>query len=477
MTPPNDPAGIPRETLWVNFIQKQQFYALAEIGVWKGDFARALLSACPEITEYWMIDPWRRLPCWNKPLNVSDENFDAIYHEALAATETHAAVRRVLRGTTAEVIDTIPNGSLDFVYVDGDHTLRGITLDLLLAWPKIRPGGAIGGDDCSPSVWQHSASYEPTMVSPWVAYFAEAMRAPLTILPGNQFLIRKSADGFAIHDTSGRPRDWSVAAHLKPPAGRNTERPPSFRSMAMARVKRTVVGLLRKASPGFCEWDSARRFGAFPRELLETGYLFIHVPKAAGTSFSLALYGRSFGHYTLAEWQTNYPLATARLRRIAIVRDPVDRFLSAFRYLKQGGMNAADASFARDVVGNNATANDFSRALLTPDVATRALESGFHFRRQVDFLRDRAGSIAIDLLIPFERLDDAAVHMAGILGRPFTLPQVNESVLTGETLNDESRRIIERIYAEDIIIHRAALKNFAATFGSVTPQHSPTSRS
>ena len=33
----------------------------------------------------------------------------------------------MLRGTTTEVIDRVPDRSVDFAYIDGDHTLRGIT--------------------------------------------------------------------------------------------------------------------------------------------------------------------------------------------------------------------------------------------------------------------------------------------------------------------------------------------------------------
>jgi hypothetical protein len=461
----HSPASNSREDRWARLVQDRGFHAIAEIGVWKGAFARALLDSCPDISTYWMIDPWRRLPRWNKPFNVSDEEFEAVYREALAATESHAAVRRVLRGTTAEVIDQIPDGSLDFAYIDGDHTLRGITLDLLLVWPKIRAGGAIGGDDCCPTAWQHGLAYEPTMVSPWVAYFAEAMRASITILPDNQFLIEKRSDGFTLTDQSDTVREWSVRAHFGSSMGplRGTERGAAFR--AINAIKRCTVGAMRRASPAFCEWDSGRRFGAFPREIRDAGHLFIHVPKAAGTSFSLALYGRSFGHQTLAEWQTNYPRSTAGMPTIAIVRDPVDRFLSAFRYLKKGGMNAADAEFARRTLGSCDTASDFARALLTPTTQKLALTTGFHFRRQVDFLRDRAGAVAIDHLIPFERLDNAPGRMQKILDRPFQLPAVNRSASSDSdaySLDDEARRIVEAIYEEDGRLHRDALWNDSA---------------
>ncbi len=40
-------------------------------------------------------------------------------------------------------------GSLDFVYVDGDHTFEGVTADIRAWLPKVRPGGVMAGDDFS----------------------------------------------------------------------------------------------------------------------------------------------------------------------------------------------------------------------------------------------------------------------------------------------------------------------------------------
>ena len=46
---------------------------MAEIGVYRGQFAAALLDDCPGIETYYMIDPWRNLADWNKPANKSDD--------------------------------------------------------------------------------------------------------------------------------------------------------------------------------------------------------------------------------------------------------------------------------------------------------------------------------------------------------------------------------------------------------------------
>jgi len=118
--------------------------------------------------------------------------FKDVYAEALLKTDFAASRRIVLRGRTSAVIDQIPDQSLDFAYIDGDHTLRGITVDLIQVLPKIKDGGLIGGDDFVNKPWQDDAAYEPTLVCPFAVYFAEAMGFPFVALPHKQFLIQKS---------------------------------------------------------------------------------------------------------------------------------------------------------------------------------------------------------------------------------------------------------------------------------------------
>jgi hypothetical protein len=178
-----------RLQLWARILAEQPARRVAEIGVWRGEFAQHILDQCPAVERYYMIDPWRQLDRWRRPLNTP--TIETAYEEALAATDAHADRRVVLRGTTAEVIDQIPDNSLDFAYVDGDHTLRGITIDLIRVWSKIRPGGIVGGDDFHPSIWEWGPRYEPNLVHPWAIYFAEAVDAPIEQMPCDQFLIRK----------------------------------------------------------------------------------------------------------------------------------------------------------------------------------------------------------------------------------------------------------------------------------------------
>lgn len=212
-------AGLPsRREIWKQIIHQTSAREVAEIGVWKGEFAEYILAECPSVTRYFMIDPWRQLDAWNKPFNVQQPNFDAVYTEAMSRTDFAADRRKILRGRTIDVIDSIPDHALDLAYIDGDHTLRGITIDLIRTYPKIRPGGILAGDDFTPSIWQHSEAFEPTMIFPFATYFAEAVGAPLVILPYNQFAIVKPTqlgNQFAITGLTEAYRDPSLLAQVR----------------------------------------------------------------------------------------------------------------------------------------------------------------------------------------------------------------------------------------------------------------------
>jgi hypothetical protein len=205
-------AGSPsRFDLWLRLLHSSPMECAAEIGVWKGDFAKVMLSNFSNLTKYYMIDPWAHLPDWNKPFNVDNRTFEDVYAEALLKTDFASSRRKVLRSRTSAAIDEIPDHSLDFAYIDGDHTLRGITIDLIEVLPKVKDGGLIGGDDFVNKPWQHGAAYEPTLVCPFAVYFAEAMRLPFMALPHKQFLIQKAAGaGFSFVDLVGTYSDLSL---------------------------------------------------------------------------------------------------------------------------------------------------------------------------------------------------------------------------------------------------------------------------
>jgi hypothetical protein len=224
-----------RTEMWTQFVHEHDVRAMAEIGVFRGVFAKDMLDSCPGIKTYYMVDPWRQLEDWNKPVNKRPH--DDIYRTAMQITEAHADRRQVLRGRTSEVVDKIGDGELDLAYVDGDHTLRGISIDLIQLWPKVRDGGFIGGDDFSGSLWQHARDYEPSFVFPWAVYFAEAMRTPIWALPHRQFLIHKQPTGFTYVDLTGNKGDTTVLTAMRRRGGAARRKAAAAKQAEAGQVK------------------------------------------------------------------------------------------------------------------------------------------------------------------------------------------------------------------------------------------------
>lgn len=189
-----------RYTFWADFINREGVTAVTEIGVWRGQFAQHLLTHCPGIKHYYLVDPWRHLDDWNKPANRDDNFLEGAFAETRERIEPFAAKCTILRGRTVEV--DLPE--VDFTYVDGDHTLRGIMIDLIRAWPRTR---WLGGDDFG-TIWQHAGEFEPTMIFPAAVHFAEAVDAPFQLF-GNQYLIGGDG-GFDYHG------DTSLLPHIMP---------------------------------------------------------------------------------------------------------------------------------------------------------------------------------------------------------------------------------------------------------------------
>jgi len=232
-----------RMEFWAEFIQSCGVRQMAEVGVYRGDFAAVMLRRCPGLTRYYMLDPWRHLSDWNKPANKADSELEEFFHEAKTKTDFAAAKRVILRGKTTEVIDQIADGELDFAYIDADHTLKGIAIDLIRVYPKVRAGGFLGGDDFTRLVWEHNTRFEPTLVFPFAVYFAEAVGASIYALPYSQFCLQKtSSSQFAFVDLTGLYDDVGLQSQFAPE--KLLKLAAGERFPRLLRVARKIRGLL-----------------------------------------------------------------------------------------------------------------------------------------------------------------------------------------------------------------------------------------
>ena len=113
----------------------------AEVGVYYGQFSEVLCKKIPGLNLV-CVDPWKPFP-----RRAFDEaGWDRVYDAAKFRLSLYPDVT-LMRMESAEAAKSIPNASLDFVYIDAQHDFDHVMTDIILWTPKVRPRGIVAGHD------------------------------------------------------------------------------------------------------------------------------------------------------------------------------------------------------------------------------------------------------------------------------------------------------------------------------------------
>jgi hypothetical protein len=110
----------------------------AEIGIYKGKFCEKF---CREGIEMYAVDSF--LP---GHVSQSTERSDYIYNYARKVLNRFDNCN-IIKKTSIDAVKEIPLESLDFVYIDADHSFKGIAEDIYEWYFRVRKGGIIAGHD------------------------------------------------------------------------------------------------------------------------------------------------------------------------------------------------------------------------------------------------------------------------------------------------------------------------------------------
>lgn len=108
----------------------------------------------------------------------------------------------------------------------------------------------------------------------------------------------------------------------------------------MTKKSKIASLLYRNALPELLQQkiDVVRGASQVFRECFEpTKSIFIHVPKAAGTSIARAIYGQNVGHRKASDYTKVSRNTFNQYFSYGFVRNPWDRAVSAYHFAKQGG--------------------------------------------------------------------------------------------------------------------------------------------
>lgn len=113
----------------------------AEIGVWRGGYTELF---CQAGLKMYAIDPWAPYVGAGRTQKVP-ENQEINYQMAQERLAPYDCT--IVRATSMAALRRFAKDQLDFIYIDGDHSLPHVVNDIWHWSRKVRAGGVISGHD------------------------------------------------------------------------------------------------------------------------------------------------------------------------------------------------------------------------------------------------------------------------------------------------------------------------------------------
>lgn len=115
----------------------------AEIGVWEGAFAETLCMVIQGL-HLTCVDPWKPYAEYRERKN-DEKRLNKAFRDTQRRLKPWNCT--ILRMTSLEAAAQTKDGSMDFVYLDGNHEKSHVLADLAAWMPKVRRGGILSGHD------------------------------------------------------------------------------------------------------------------------------------------------------------------------------------------------------------------------------------------------------------------------------------------------------------------------------------------
>ncbi len=119
-----------------NIINEKNYQIGVEIGLGFGSYSEYLLKNS-KLEKLYSIDPF--------------DSTTAEFYDGLKSTKQKLLPfsdrSTFIRKTSKDAVIDFEDGSLDFIYIDGDHRTEFVKEDMILWYPKLKMGGFFSGHD------------------------------------------------------------------------------------------------------------------------------------------------------------------------------------------------------------------------------------------------------------------------------------------------------------------------------------------
>lgn len=113
-----------------------------ELGVEAGLFSEVLCKANKNLTLY-CIDSWKAYKGYRE--YVTQAKIDMFYEEAKERLAPYGVT--FIKAYSMDAVEQFEDNSLDFIFIDGNHSFEHVAQDIGFWARKVRPGGIVSGHD------------------------------------------------------------------------------------------------------------------------------------------------------------------------------------------------------------------------------------------------------------------------------------------------------------------------------------------
>ncbi len=111
-----------------------------EIGTCRAESTILMIEACDNIEKLYTIDAWKEFQDWNG--KISQGICDKDKAIAFQNNAEHGQNKiEILDGHSYDFASKFADESLDFIFIDGDHSYEGALRDMNLFYPKLKDRG------------------------------------------------------------------------------------------------------------------------------------------------------------------------------------------------------------------------------------------------------------------------------------------------------------------------------------------------
>lgn len=115
-----------------------------EIGVESGAYSKRLLEVNPDLFLY-SVDPWEAHRGYRD--HTRQSKLDRFYEETVAALKPFGIRSKIFRKFSMDALKLFDDDSLDFVYIDANHSFVTVAQDIYHWSKKVKRGGIVSGHD------------------------------------------------------------------------------------------------------------------------------------------------------------------------------------------------------------------------------------------------------------------------------------------------------------------------------------------